>query len=190
VAVRSLLSAVVASGLAACSGSPAAGREAASPPATRTAPATSAAPPSPVSSGGPSPVSATATVTGTCAAGVDDLSNSTFYPMTAILGGSGPAQGDEVAEAYQLTLTDTSSTATAQVTGFAVVFYDEGQELTSDSESLDSPTFITPGQALTWTEYPWGTSTQGDGASVGPFAAGIVGAVDSAATCKLLQWYS
>lgn len=71
-----------------------------------------------------------------------------------------------------------------------MVFYSQGQELTSDTENLASPVFITPGQSLTWTEYPWGTSTSGQGASVGPFAAGVAGAVNSAATCQLLQWYN
>ncbi len=128
-------------------------------------------------------------VTGKCAAGIDDLGTDMFYSMANILQGSGPASGDEIAEAYQLTLSDNSPSATAEVTGFAVVFYSQGQELTSDTQNFASPTFITPGQSLSWTEYPWGTSTSGQGASVGPFAAGVAGAVDSAATCQLLQWY-
>jgi hypothetical protein len=97
--------------------------------------------------------------------------------------------GGEIAEAYQLTLTDSSSSVTAEVAGFAAVFYSGGQELTSDSQSFTAPSFITPGQSLTWTEYPWGNSTAGQGASVGPFAAGQGGAVDTAATCQLDQWY-
>ena len=122
------------------------------------------------SSASPNPVSTQATVTGKCAAGIDDLGTGMFYSMASILQGSGPGSGDEIAEAYQLTLTDNSTSATAEVTGFAVVFYSQGQELTSDTQNLSSPTFITPGQSLTWTEYPWGTSTSGQGASVGPFA--------------------
>jgi hypothetical protein len=187
--VRGLLLPVVAvlttAGLTACSVSPAAVHSAAAPAAT--SPAATSAPAAP--SAAPSPVSTQATVTGKCAAGVDDLSTGMFYSMASMLQGSGPGSEDEIAEAYQLTLTDNSSSATAEVTGFAVVFYSQGQELTSDAQQLPSPTFITPGQSLTWTEYPWGTSTSGQGASVGPFAAGVAGAVDSAATCQLLQWY-
>jgi hypothetical protein len=187
--VRGLLLPVVAAlttaGLAACSVSPAAMHSAAAPAAT--SPATTSSPAA--SSAAPSPVSTQATVTGKCAAGIDDLGTGMFYSMASILQGSGPGSGDEIAEAYQLTLTDNSTSATAEVTGFAVVFYSQGQELTSDTQNLSSPTFITPGQSLTWTEYPWGTSTSGQGASVGPFAAGVEGAVDSAATCQFLQWY-
>jgi hypothetical protein len=179
---RLLLLAVVAAfmtaGLAACSASPASVRAAAAPAATSHA----AASPPAVPSAAHSPVSTQATVTSKCAAGIDDLSIGMFYSMASILQGSGPGSGDEIAEAYQLTLTDSSSSATAEVTGFAVVFYSQGQELTSDTENLASPTFITPGQSLTWTEYP--------GSSVGPFAAGVTGAVDSAATCQLIQWYN
>ena len=77
---------------------------------------------------------------------------------------------DTTAEAYQLTLINSPSSGTARVTGYAVVFYSGGQELTSDQQSLTTLAFITPGQSLTWTEYPWGTSPA-QGASVGPFAA-------------------
>jgi hypothetical protein len=120
---------------------------------------------------------------------VYDTSTSQFYSMADITHGSLIPSGDGNAEAYQLTLTDTSSSATAPVTGFAVVFYSQGQELTSDQQTLGSPTFITPGQSLVWTEQPWGQSVSGRGASIGPFAAGDTGAVDTAATCTLLQWY-
>jgi hypothetical protein len=137
----------------------------------------------------PSPVSTQATVSGSCVTGVYDITAGQFYSMTDLSSGSTTGSGDEIAEAYQVTLTDTSPSATAAVTGFAVVFYSGGQELTSDQQTLGSATFITPAQSLTWTEHPWGTSVSGQGPSVGPFAAGGQGAVDSAATCELLQWY-
>jgi len=181
-----VVAALVIAGLGACSVSPASVHGAAARAATRSAATSPPAAPS----AAPSPVSTQATVTGKCAAGIDDLNTGIFYSMASILQGSGPGSGDEIAEAYQLTLTDNSSSVTAEVTGFAVVFYSQGQELTSDTQNFASPTFITSGQSLTWTEYPWGTSTSGQGASVGPFAAGVAGAVDSAATCQLLQWYN
>jgi hypothetical protein len=56
-----------------------------------------------------------------------------------------------------------------------MVFYSGAQELTSDQQSFTTPSFITP--------------TSGQDASVGPFAAGETGAVNSAATCQLIQWY-
>jgi hypothetical protein len=53
-----------------------------------------------------------------------------------------------------------------------VVFYQQGQELTSDTQNFPSPAFITPSHSLTWTEYPWGTSTSGQGASAGESSGG------------------
>ena len=105
--------------------------------------------------------------------------------MSDLTSGEEATSGATVAEAYQLTLTDSQSSGPAEVTGFAVAFYSDGQELTSDSESLNGPTFITPGQSLTWTEHPWGYSS--GGASIGPFAAGQTGTVDPGATCELIQ---
>jgi hypothetical protein len=153
------------------------------------APARVTAPPSPLPST-PAPPSSLATVTGSCVTGTYDVTSGQFYPMSSLTqGATGMTGGDTIAEAYQLTLTDTSASATAAVTGFAVVFYSAGQELTSDSETLDTPTYITPGQSLTWTESPWGTETAGQQEpSLGPFAAGEMGAVNTAATCQLLQW--
>jgi hypothetical protein len=134
-----------------------------------------------------SPVSTSATLKGSCVTGTYDLTNGEFYPMLS--SGGGPASGDEIAEAYQMTLVNNSS-GTASVTGFAAVFSAQGRELTSDNETFDSPAFIVPGQSLTWTEYPWGESTAGENeASLGPFAAGQMGAVDVTATCSLVEWY-
>jgi hypothetical protein len=156
-------------------------------PAAPAAPATSAV----ASPAAPAPVSTEATVTGTCTTGIDDLSSQTFYPMSGMIGSSPsyPPTGDEVAEAYQVTLTSNGSTA-AQVSGFSAVFYDgQGDETTSDTETFDSATFLEPGQSLTWTEYPWGQYTNDQGtASVGPYAGGVEGAYDTSATCQLAQW--
>jgi hypothetical protein len=126
----------------------------------------------------PSPVSPDAALSSKCVPGVFDTSTQFFYPLAG-LGRSHPPSADTTAGAYQLTLTNTSS-ATAHVTGFAVVFYDSsGGETTSDQESASG--FITPGQSLTWTEDPWSVQQS-------PFAAGETGAVDSGATCQLVQW--
>ncbi len=65
---------------------------------------------------------------------------------------------------YQLGLTNNSAN-TADIAGFAVVFYSAGAELGSDQESV-TETFLTTGQSLTWAEYS-GTDTQGNGSSLG-----------------------
>jgi hypothetical protein len=111
-----------------------------------------------------------------------------FYPMIpSVMSGMSP--GDTVYQAYQMTLTDDSSTA-AEITGFSAVFYDDsGSETTSDTQNFgNQPAFVEPNQSLTWTEEPWGYYTLGHGAATGPFTAGSTGAVDSAATCQLVQW--
>lgn len=129
-----------------------------------------------------------ARVTSSCTTGMLDSNDGEFYSMSDIASGEGLTSGDATAEAYQLTLTDSQSARAVEVTGFAVAFYSDGQELTSESETLDEPMFITPGQSLTWTEHPWGYSS--GGASVGPYAAGQTGAVDPGATCELIQYSS
>jgi hypothetical protein len=75
----------------------------------------------------PSPVSTQATVSGSCVAGVNDITAGQFYSMSDLNSGSTTGSGDEIAEAYQLTLTDASPSSAAAVTGFAVVFYSGGQ---------------------------------------------------------------
>ena len=133
------------------------------------------------------PVSTQAAVSGKCAPGLYDQSTGIFYSMSP---GemSGMSSGDTVDEAYQMTLTNTGSTA-AEITGFSAAFYDgSGSETTSDTQTLLSPTFLEPNQSLTWTEEPWGGYMLGQGAATGPFTAGSTGAVDSAATCRLAQW--
>lgn len=144
----------------------------------------------PSSSASPSrgPVFARA-VTGNCVTGVLDFTTSDFYSMADILNGpAAGAAGDKIAEAYQLKLTNTSASATTEVSGFTVVFYPGSQHTTSDAENLSKPAFLNAGQSLTWTEYPWGTYTAGQ-ASVGPFAAGDTGAIDISATCQLEHAY-
>jgi hypothetical protein len=143
----------------------------------------------PTSQTQPSPVSTAATLTSTCTTGIYDQDNNEFYSMSDTDTGNTISAGDTVAEAYQITLTNNSAN-TASVGGFAAVFYSEGLELTSDNETFGGPSFITPGQSLSWTEYPWGTYTAGENeASQGPYAAGQMGAVNTAATCSLVQWY-
>lgn len=170
------------------------GHHSTDPTATPAAQTTSpTAQPSPTSPGptAPAPVSTDATVSGTCSTGIDDLTSQSFYPMSGMIGSS-PSYapiGDQVAEAYQMTLTNNGSTA-AQVNGFSAVFYDgQGNETTSDTETFDSATFLEPGQSLTWTEYPWGQYSNYHGtASVGPYAGGVEGAYDTSATCQIAQW--
>ncbi len=154
--------------------------------ATKTAASTTA--PAPTTRPASQSSSSAAQVTGRCVTGMLDLDDNEFISMSNIAaGGLLPSAAADIAEAYQLTLTDSRSSGTAEVAGYAVAFYSDGQELTSDSESLNEPVFITPGQSLNWTEHPWGTYAPGE-ASVGPFAAGT--AVDPGATCELIQWHN
>lgn len=153
--------------------------------ATRT---TAPASPEPAAASASGPSSA-AHVTSRCVTGIFDRNYDEFYSMSDIVAGNIATSGGPVAEGYQLTLTDSQLSATAEVTRFAVAFYSGGQELTSDLESLAQPLFITPGKSLTWTEHPWGYYSSGE-ASIGPFAAGLTGAVDPTATCELIKWYS
>lgn len=130
----------------------------------------------------PSPVSTAANLSGTCVPGVEDATINSFYSLSSIGSGAVIPAGDTTYGAYQVTLENRSS-VTAEVTGLAVVFYDSsGNETGSDKQGgFDS--FITPGQSLTWTEIPWTSVTNA------PFAAGQDGAVDTQATCQLVQWY-
>lgn len=64
-------------------------------------------------------------------------------------------------------------------------------ETTSDTETFDSPTFLEPGQSLTWTKPPWGTYTISEFGGqptqpTGPFTEGVSGAVDASATCQVV----
>ena len=132
-------------------------------------------------------------MTGQCTPGLLDETTHLFVPLDAHINGAHFSPGDTAAEAYQMTLTDTGQTA-AEVTGFSAVFYTGGStETTSDTEPFDSPTFLEPGQSLTWTETPWGNYTISEFTGqptqpIGPFTSGETGAVDTSATCQLVQW--
>jgi hypothetical protein len=134
-----------------------------------------------------SPGAAAASISGKCVAGVLNVTLHRFTSMASLrMGAGGGSATDLLAEAYQLTLTNTSTSATAAVTGFAVVFRNYAGHQTRSNDQTFGPAVITPGKSRTWTEDPWGTYAAG-AASVGPFAAGGTGAVDSGATCLLLR---
>ncbi len=144
------------------------------PPPSATAPAAVTPPP-------PAPVSTAATLTGTCTPGYFPTGQGAVFEP-------GPPQGQTISgtyyppvPAYQLTLANDSGN-TADVGGFAVVFYDSnGTELGSDKEAV-SETFIAAGQSLTWTEQapPPAGVTGFDGTANIP---------DGSATCDLVTWY-
>jgi hypothetical protein len=133
------------------------------------------------------PVATKPVLTGTCTAGILDPNTGFFYPVNyAVKGDNGPpgADADSLEAAYQVTAKDDGS-ATADVTGFAVVFYTYGNtETGSEQANVDNGGYITAGQSLTFTETPWPSIEQA------PFAAGDVGAVDTTATCKVVQWFT
>lgn len=117
------------------------------------------------------PVSTTARLTGHCVTGLYYTSSGVFKSFAS---GAPYLTGSSVTAGYQLTLKNVS-TVTAEIGGFAVVFYDGSSELGSDTEGgFDS--FITQGQSLTWTEQTAALNT------------GSTGAVDAAATCQLVKW--
>jgi hypothetical protein len=156
-------------------------------PTTAPAPTPTIAPTQSATPPAVSPVSDQAVVSGKCTPGLYDQTTGTFYLISASQM-SGTSPGDTVYEAYQMTLTNDGSTA-AEITGFSAVFYDfSRRETTSDTENFDGPTFLEPNQSLTWTEEPWGSYALGQGSARGPFTEGSEGAIDSAATCQLVQW--
>lgn len=129
----------------------------------------------------------TGVISATCVAGVYDKTQNEFSALSGLAAGSDIAPGDVVAEAYQLSLSDTSPSVTATVAGFQVAFYAGGRRLGSQTAKLSSPSHIPAGKSVSWTEYPWATSSWGNGPSIGPFAEGTEGDVDSAATCRLVR---
>jgi hypothetical protein len=151
-------------------------------------------PSSAVTPAAPSPVSTDATLTSMCTMGyenttIDNSGNATFDYDNSTLGTPQGVtiQGNYYAPAlaYELTLGNTSQN-TANVTGFAVVFYDStGSEAGSDQQGVGGggSTFITAGQSLTWTEL---SSTALDGTGAGGYDGSIPA---NAATCNLVQWY-
>lgn len=160
-------------GVAGCGTVSAAGTSAPAPSATAPAAASSpagAAPPA-------------ATVTGTCVTGLYNVNTGAFVPEGQLVGDA------TVSDAYQLTLTNTSSTTTADVTGFAVTLIKTGGVTAgSDQESVSS-TLIPPQRSHTWVEHPWGRfQPSAEQADPGPYGAGTTGAVDEG-TCVLEQWY-
>jgi hypothetical protein len=129
----------------------------------------------------PGPVSTTASLTSRCVIGYMPTGQGAVFvqgqPRGQTLDGTyyPPVPG------YELTLTNNSS-ATADVTGFAVVFYDStGTELGSDQETANE-SFITEGQSLSWTEYS-GTDADGNSDSLGN-----ANVPAGAAICQLVQW--
>ncbi len=183
---------VTAALLAGCDASaaappPAAGSHDTSPAASTSPTATI----SPTASSAPA-VSAVTTgdgLTGACVTGIYDETQNEFYAMSGLVHGTDIASGDAIAEAYELTLTDTSARSAVRVTGFSVAFYSGSRKLTSAAQALTVPTVLQRGQSQTLTEHPWGVSVADHGASVGPFASGHLGAVNTAATCRLIRWH-
>jgi hypothetical protein len=144
----------------------------------------------PVTPAPPSAVDTTATISGNCVMGYESPTiDSNGFPQGNYSSfQAGPPKGSTIdgnyrapAMAYQLTLTNDSG-STADVTGFAVVFYDASRaEAGSDQQAGTG--FITPGQSLTWTEL---ASLAVDGSGDGGSDPNIPAA---AATCQLVQWY-
>ncbi len=147
-----------------------------------TRPVSSTLPPASASPLTPSPVATAASLASKCTTGVEDQTTRLFYPASTVgRPDSLIPSGDTVVGAYQVTLTN-HSTATAEVTGFAVVFHDYSGAGTGSDSQHGFDRFITSGQSLTWTEAPWGSVVNA------PFAAGQTGAIDSESTCQLVRW--
>jgi hypothetical protein len=152
-------------------------------------------PSSPSAPPAPGPVSTQAAVTGSCVAGYEPAyatsSGVAYGPfMAGQPAGYVTIGSTEYAAtaAYELTLTNTGST-TAAVGGFVVAFYDaSGQELGSDQQSFETPTYITGGQGLTWAQYSGldmlGHLLSGAGAGDGDDSIPYAGF----ATCQLIEW--
>ena len=118
------------------------------------------------------PASPTASLTGDCELGyLPSGQGAMFIP--------GAPQGQTIDGtywppilAYELTLTASGDSSTADVNDFAIAFYDSaGNELGSDSQDV-AETFLTPGQSLTWT-------VNANNASI----------PSGAATCSLVEWF-
>jgi hypothetical protein len=117
----------------------------------------------------PSPVSASASLPSTCAAGyTPGRRGPALVPgppppnpaRTTIQGAAyHPTPG------YQLTLRNNSA-ATIRITGFRIVFYDaHGTDVGSDQETINE-VFLSTGQSFTWREYSE-ASTEGSGSVPG-----------------------
>ncbi len=89
--------------------------------------------------------------------------------------------------AYRLNLTNRGAAAAA-VHGFVVAFYDSsGQELGSDQETFDTPTYITSGQSLAWTLYS-GRNTLGNAVSGDGSGTKDDNIPAGAFTCQMVEW--
>jgi hypothetical protein len=178
------LSAIALSGvLGACGGQPAPRPTVtvtAKPAAARTSP------PAPTSPAAPGPVSTTATLDAHCSMGYlpggqgvefikgavpttgFNTDGTTYYPTVG----------------YEIMLTN-NGTATADITGWVVAFYDSsGTELGSDEESI-SDEFLTGGQSFNFVRYS-SMDTDGGDENVGSDAS--IPSDGSAATCQVIQW--
>jgi hypothetical protein len=152
--------------------------------------------PGPTTPPAPGPVSNQATLTANCSMGYEPAYSANgsigYGPFTLGTAFRDVTIGDtrySPAVAYALTLTN-SGTATAAVNGWVVAFYDAGgQELGSDQESFDTPTYLTAGQSLTWTEYS-GTDLAGNGLYGSGYGTedNSIPSTGTAATCQLVEW--
>jgi hypothetical protein len=126
----------------------------------------------------PAPSGTAAVVSGRCVTGFVTVDPATgtairFVPFTDL---SAFHPGPDVHGGYQLTLTDTSA-VTAEVSGFSVVFDQEGSKVGSATAGpFTSPGSITHGQSLTWTK------------TTSAMNVGTQGAVSSDDTCALAGW--
>jgi hypothetical protein len=123
----------------------------------------------------PAPVSTTAQLEGSCALGWENYRPSTtlYGPFTEF---PHTRDGQAPAPAYQVTLTNTSS-ATARLGSWVITYENkQGQETGSANGGPDTePTYILPGQTLTFTE------STADNSGMAPLPAG-------AHSCQFLQW--
>jgi hypothetical protein len=145
----------------------------------------------PAASSGPGlaakPVSTTAALSGQCTIGYEwDTGDSATGAFIAGILPSGTGSSDPVI-AYQVTLTSTSE-ATADVSGFAVAFYDSaGAEAGSDQETATG--LITAGQSLSWTVIEnhsvngWGDDPAQQFTQTSAMPPGT-------ASCQFIQWYA
>jgi hypothetical protein len=146
-------------------------------------PGAATVPPPALASTAPAPVSTTASLAGTCTMGWEWMEYSASAASSASFTPGPPSTGTGTGDAvmaYQVTLTNNSA-STADVGGFAVVFYDAGTEDGSDQEPASS--FLVPGQSLTW--------TIAEDETVHGFGDGVNGPSDipeGAGSCQFLQW--
>jgi hypothetical protein len=131
----------------------------------------------------PRSVAGGAALSSACKAGIEDEDTQVFYSMKSIAKGKRTPVNDTLTGAYQVTLTNVSR-ATVEITGFTVIFHSSYHSKTGSDKENGFRKFISPKRSLTWTETPWP-----GGLTHAPFAAGVTGAVDSGATCRLQHWY-